>query len=264
MTILVTGAPATSAPAGAAAPAAGAPVRITAMDHAWIGAALVGQLRRGRADVPAPAAPLLWVRRDRVPALEAAAAEVGHVVSLPIRGRTQPAGPPPGGRRPPSAPRRWPGPSSGPPPSCRTAPPPTPPEVHERDEHWVPAGKGRTAFADARDVAARVHSVRSQEGTACILTDPAALTDDVRRLTGRIARDLGASPATRHRLAAGHRGHSLSGWRNRRGPSARKRPAAVLFSELPAREPGPEVALKQGHSTLPPTRASPDNEPGIG
>ena len=48
------------------------------------------------------------------------------------------------------------------------------PEVRERDELWVPAGKGRTALVDARDVAARAHTVRSHEGTACLLTDPAA------------------------------------------------------------------------------------------
>lgn len=115
------------------------------------------------------------------------------------------------------------------------------PEVRERDEPWVPAGKGRTAFVDTRDVAAPVHSVRSHEGTACILTDPAALTDDVRRLTGRMPGTSGTSPAITHRLAAGHRGRSLSGWPYRRGPSARKRPAAALFSELPAREQGQKL-----------------------
>jgi len=48
---------------------------------------------------------------------------------------------------------------------------------------WLPAGKGRTAFVDARDVAASppAHTVRSHQGTACIMSGPAALTDDVRR-----------------------------------------------------------------------------------
>jgi uncharacterized protein YbjT (DUF2867 family) len=133
------------------------------------------------------------------------------------------------------------------------------PEVRERNELWVPAGKGRTAFVDARDVAARAHTVRSHEGPACILTDPAALTDDVRRLTGRSPGTSGASPATTHRLAASHRGRSLSGWPNRRGPSARKRPAAGAAPGVACPRTGPEVAFKQGHSTLPPTRASPDN-----
>jgi uncharacterized protein YbjT (DUF2867 family) len=48
------------------------------------------------------------------------------------------------------------------------------PEVRDRDELLVPAGTGRTAFVDARDVAARAPTVRSHEGTAGILTGPAA------------------------------------------------------------------------------------------
>ena len=138
------------------------------------------------------------------------------------------------------------------------------PEVRERDELWVPAGKGRTAFVDARDVAARVHSVRSQEGTACILTDPAALTDDGRRRTGRMPGTSGASPATTHRLAAGHRGRSLSGWPYRRRPIGKEAACGGAVLGVACPRTGPEVAFKQGHSTLPPTRAPPDNEPGIG
>jgi hypothetical protein len=83
--------------------------------------------------------------------------------------------------------------------------------------------------------------------------------DDVRRLTGRPPGTWGASPATTHRLAASHRGRSLSGWRNRRGPSARKRPVAGAVPGVACPRRGPEVAFKQGHSTLPPTRPSPDN-----
>ena len=55
-------------------------------------------------------------------------------------------------------------------PPARAAPP-----------SWTPA-----------TLAARAHTVRSHEGTACILTDPAALTDDVRRLHWPLARDFGS------------------------------------------------------------------------
>ena len=120
----------------------------------------------------------------------------------PIRGRTQPAGPPPGGRRPPR--RLADGLDLHPGHLLPAEPVHHPrPQVRERDEHWVPAGKGRTAFVDARDVAARVHSVRSQEGTACILTDPAALTDDVRAAHWPHARDLGSF--TRDHASPGRR-----------------------------------------------------------
>ena len=105
---------------------------------------------------------LFRVRRDLVPALEAAAAGVGHVVLLSLQGRTQPAGAPPGGRGPPTRladgldlyPATY---------FLQNRSTTHAPEVRERDELWVPAGKGRTALVDARDVAARAHTVRSHE-----------------------------------------------------------------------------------------------------
>jgi hypothetical protein len=128
----------------------------------------------------------------------------------------------------------------------------------------VPAGKGRTALVDTRDVAARVHTARSHEGRACILTDPAALTDDVRRRTGRMPGTLGsftrdhASPGRQppwplpERLASSTR------------PIGKEAACGSAVPGVACPRTGPEVAFKQGHSTLPPTRASPDNEPGIG
>ena len=91
---------------------------------------------------------LFRVRRDLVPALEAAAAGVGHVVLLSIQGRTQPAGTPPGGRGPPGRlADAWTfiGATS----LLQNRSITHAPEVHERDELWVPAGKGRTALVDA-------------------------------------------------------------------------------------------------------------------
>jgi hypothetical protein len=118
---------------------------------------------------------------------------------------------------------------------------------------WCPTGRSRTPLRASPMAWTFIRA--SHEGTACILTGPAALTDDVRRRTGRSPRTSGA---------ASHRGRSLSGWPHRRGPTAPKRPAAGAVPGVACPGTGPEVAFKQGHSTLLPTRASPDNEPGIG
>ena len=233
------------------------------MDPAWVGAALVGQLRRGRAEVPAPAAPAVHGPSGPSPGPGGRRSRGRARVLLSLQGRTQPAGAPPGGRGPLAAsPMAWTFIRAT--SFLQNRSTTSAPEVRERDELWVPAGKGRTAFVDARDVAARAHTVRSHEGTACILTDPAALTDDVRRRTGR-------SPGTSE---APPRDHASPGrqppWPLPERLASSTRPigkeaacgSAVLGVACP--RTGPEVAFKQGHSTLPPTRAPPDNEPGIG
>jgi uncharacterized protein YbjT (DUF2867 family) len=162
---------------------------------------------------------LFRVGRDLLLALEAAAAGVGHVVFLSIQGRPQPAGAHRAvedHRR--ASPMAW--------TILRASY-----LLQNRSTTHAPEGRERALFARRqgphrlrgrprrRRVAARVHTVRSHQGTACILT----------------------------------------GWRSRRGPSARKRPAAGAVPRLACPRTGPEVAFKQGHSTLPPPRACPDN-----
>jgi len=137
---------------------------------AWVGAALSGEdhLEVVRLDCSDPATwsatfagaermfllrppQLFRVGRDLLPALEAAAAGVGHVVVSPSRADAT-GWWPTGWSRITDAPRRWPGRSSGPATCCRIGPPPTPPRAVSA--LWLPTGKGCTAFVDARDVAA--------------------------------------------------------------------------------------------------------------
>ena len=234
------------------------------MDPAWVGAALVGQLRRGRADVPAPAAPA-------------------------VQGPSGPS-PGPGGRRSRGRARGLalhPGPNAT--GWCPTGRSRTPygaspmawtfiratsflqnrstthaPEVRERDELWVPAGKGRTAFVDARDVAARRPHRPQPRGHGLHPDRPGRAH---RRRTAAhwpLARDFGsftrdhASPGRQppwplpERLASSTR------------PIGKEAACGSAVPGVACPRTGPEVAFKQGHSTLPPTRASPDNEPGIG
>jgi uncharacterized protein YbjT (DUF2867 family) len=95
------------------------------------------------------------VRRDLLPALDAAAAAGGgHVVFVSIQGAER-------NRLVPhrvvedhlrASPTAWRFVRAA--HSCRTCPPPHAPRSANEGEIWVPAGHGRTAFVDARDVAA--------------------------------------------------------------------------------------------------------------
>ena len=179
---------------------------------AWVGAALSGDDHLevvAQFDLTDPAAwsatfagaermfllrppQLFRVRRDLLPALEAAAAGVGHVVFRSIQGRPQPAGAHRAvedHRR--ASPMAW--------TILRASyflqnrSTTHAPEVRERALVARRQGPHRLRGRPRRRrVAARAHTVRSHQGTACILTGPAALTDDVRRLTGRPPRDFGS------------------------------------------------------------------------
>jgi hypothetical protein len=107
-------------------------------------------------------------------------------------------------------------------------------EVRERDEFWVPAGR---AAPPSRTPA----------------TSPPASTPSA------ATRARPASRPTRPRSPTTY-GGALAACPGPRELHPRSR--AVLGVACP--RTGPEVAFKQGHSTLPPTRASPDNESGIG
>jgi uncharacterized protein YbjT (DUF2867 family) len=72
-------------------------------------------------------------------------------------------------------------------------------DIRERDEIVLPAGRGRTAFVDARDVAAVAATVLLDEGhtaRACTPTGPAALTyhDVARILSAELGRTIRYRP----------------------------------------------------------------------
>ena len=233
------------------------------MDPAWVGAALVGQLRRGRADVPAPAAPAVQGPSGPSPGPGGRRSR-GRARGLALHPGPNPTGwAPPGSRGPPT--RLADGLALHLGHLLPTQPVHHPRPRSARARRVLGARRRGLHRHGGRQRRRRPRPHRPQPRGHGLHPDRPGRPHRRRTAAHRpLARDLGSftrdhpSPGRQppwplpERLAS-------STW-----PIGKEAACGSAVPGVACPRTGPEVAFKQGHSTLPPTRASPDNEPGIG